>query len=282
MPLPLKTLVLETAAVCNLRCNHCACGLGLTPKRAVAYMDLALVQRVLTQVGQVQTCYPALWGEPTLHPQLIEVLAAIRPHATSVVLTTNGVAVDDLLANHIARRVDRILVGIPAATATTYQAVCGVDRFDAAIAGLCRLAAEAPQTTSWVFVVTSANEHEADTARILASRLGFDLQLKSAFMPAEFTAHPPAAAHLSRYVVDGTPRVDPRSCRDFWDALNVLADGQVTTCCYDFRNEVVIGDANTQHVLDDIWNGAAYQTLRVNHLTGPLAGFCQRNCGRAA
>jgi MoaA/NifB/PqqE/SkfB family radical SAM enzyme len=278
--IPLQTLVLETAAVCNLRCTHCACGLGLTPKRAQPYLDLALAQRVLAQVGHVVTCYPALWGEPTLHPQLIEVLGAIRPHATSVVLTTNGVAVDARLANGIARRVDRTLVGIPAATATTYTAICGVDRFEAALSGLQRLALEAPAATTWVYVVTRENEGEADAARQLAARLGVDFTLKPVYAPAEFQGRPATAAHLSRYDAAGAPRADLLACRDFWAALQVLADGRVTTCCYDYHNEIVIGDATTQHVLDDLWNGPAYQELRANHLAGDLAAFCQRNCGR--
>ena len=280
MTLPLKILVLETAAVCNLRCNHCVHGLGLLPPRAQPYLDLALLYRVLGQIGQVETCYPALWGEPTLHPQLIEVLGTVRAHAKMVVLTTNGVAVDERLAAGIARYANRTLVGIPAATAATYRAVCGADRFEAALAGLQRLALEAPATTSWLYVVTSANEGEVDTARQLAARLGIDFQPKSAYLlPGAQIG--PATGALSRYHADGTPRVDPQTCRAFWEALQVLADGTVTTCCYDYGNEVVIGDANTQHVLDDLWNGPRYQELRAQHLAGQLAPFCQRNCGMA-
>ena len=142
MTLPLKILVLETAAVCNLRCNHCVHGLGLLPPRGQPYLDLALLYRVLGQIGQVETCYPALWGEPALHPQLLEILSAIRSHATSVTLTTNGVAVDARLAVGIVRLVDRVVVGIPAATAATYLSICKVDRFDAALHGLQLLAAD--------------------------------------------------------------------------------------------------------------------------------------------
>jgi len=276
---PLKVLVLETASVCNLRCIHCAYSIGLTPHRTPTFIDVDLVNRVLEQVGYVDTCYPALWGEPTLHPQLLDVLVAIRPRAKSVVLTTNGVQVTEQLAASIARRVDRVLVGIPAATATMYQTMCGMDRFDDAMRGLRLFIADAPQKTSWIFVVTSANEGEADAARVLAAELGVDLVFRSAFLAPGIKVGPASTAALSRYTADGTPRGDRLGCRAFWEAMQIQADGKVTTCCYDFHDEVVVGDANTQHVINDIWNGAAYQALRENHLAGKLATFCRDNCG---
>lgn len=275
----LKTLVLESASVCNLRCIHCAYGLGMTPLRTPHFIDLGLVNRVLERVGQVESCYPALWGEPTLHPQFLDVLAAIRPHARIVVLTTNGIEVNERLAAGISQHVDSIVVGIPAATASTYETICGVDRFDAAMRGLKLLAAVAPHKTSWVFVALSANEHEMDAARVLAAEIGATLSFKLAYLPPGTKVGPASAAHLSRYATDGSPRADRMACRTFWDAVQVQSDGKVTTCCYDFGNEVVVGDALAQHVIDDVWCGSAYQTLRENHLAGRLASFCRDNCG---
>jgi hypothetical protein len=114
----------------------------------------------------------------------------------------------------------------------------------------------------------------------LAAEVGVKFGVKSAYLLPGVKVGPQSAAHLSRYAVDGSPRVDPLTCRDFWDAMQVLADGKITTCCYDFRNEVVVGDAHTQHVINDVWYGPAYQALRENHLAGRLASFCRSNCGR--
>jgi pyruvate-formate lyase-activating enzyme len=276
---PLKTLVLETASVCNLRCIHCVYSLGLTSHRAPTLIDLSLVNRVLEQVGHVETCYPALWGEPTLHPRLIEVLDAIRPHAATVSLTTNGVLVNERLAAGIAQRVDHILVGIPAASAAGYRTMCGVDRFDAALGGLRLFAAEAPEKTSWVFVVTSANEGEVDAACVLADEIGVAPAFKSAYLAPGIGVAPPSAACLSRYAANGKLRANRLACRSFWDTLQVQSDGLVTTCCYDFGGEIVVGDARAQHVIDDVWRGPTYQALRENHLAGRLASFCRTNCG---
>ncbi len=271
-----EILVLEAAAVCNLRCRHCPCGEGLTPQRARPYMDLALAGRVLAQVGRVTECYPALWGEPTLHPCLLDLLALIRPYAHRVTLTTNGVNVDARLAAGIARLVDHVLVGVPAGTASGYHAFCGADRFEDALRGLRLLAAEAPQRTEWIFVTTSANVGEADVARAAAAELGVSFRLKSVWLRPSAPVTP---AGTSRYTADGHPLVDRATCHDFWRALQVLADGQMTTCCYDFVNEVVVGDANTQHVIDDVWRGDTYERLRAEHAAGRWAGFCCTNCG---
>jgi len=276
---PLKTLVIETASVCNLRCIHCVYSLGLTPHRAPTLIDLDLVRRVLDQVGHVESCYPALWGEPTLHPRLLEVLDTIRPHAATVPLTTNGVLVDERLAAGIASRVDQILVGIPAASAVGYRTMCGVDRFDAAMRGLRLLAEAAPEKTSWIFVVTSANEGEIDSARELAAEVGVAPAFKSAYLAPGIGVPPASAACLSRYATDGSLRADRLACRTFWDAMQVHSDGCVTTCCYDFGGEVVVGDARTQHIIDDVWRGEAYNKLRADHLAGRLASFCRTNCG---
>ena len=46
-----------------------------------------------------------------------------------------------------------------------------------------------------------------------------------------------------------------------WTAMSVLWDGRVVTCCMDYNGVQVMGDLNSQTVLE-IWNGPVLSWIR--------------------
>lgn len=46
--------------------------------------------------------------------------------------------------------------------------------------------------------------------------------------------------------------------------MQVLWDGRVVPCCYDFNGKIILGDLNTQSI-EQVWNSVQYQEFRSNH-----------------
>jgi len=81
---------LELTNKCNFHCEFCPSDLQ---ERRQGFMDLALVRKVLDEVvskNLVPEVNLHLMGEPTLHPDLNEILRYAADLGVSLVLTTNG------------------------------------------------------------------------------------------------------------------------------------------------------------------------------------------------
>ena len=63
-----------------------------------------------------------------------------------------------------------------------------------------------------------------------------------------------------------------------WTAMSVLCDGRVVTCCMDYNGQQVLGDLNSQTVMD-IWNGPVLASVRKKFGKLDYSGFAScRNC----
>jgi sulfatase maturation enzyme AslB (radical SAM superfamily) len=65
-------------------------------------------------------------------------------------------------------------------------------------------------------------------------------------------------------------------CYRPWLTFTVLWDGRVSLCCADFDGRVILGDLNTASI-QDVWNSAAYQQVRREHLESGGPEIC-RSC----
>lgn len=68
-------------------------------------------------------------------------------------------------------------------------------------------------------------------------------------------------------------------CEYPWISCSIMSEGNVVPCTQISNNEIVLGNINTQSLID-IWNGEEYQKLRKMHLTGnfPKGHKCNEKC----
>ena len=84
--LMIKKAYFEITNVCNLSCSFCP--KTKRPKRFVSVEEFEAVARKLQ--GKIEYLYLHLMGEPTLHPQLEEILSISENLGFKVIITTNG------------------------------------------------------------------------------------------------------------------------------------------------------------------------------------------------
>ena len=147
-------LQIEPTDLCNLRCPMCSPQLrdGEVHQRLrPGFMDLELYRRIIRDIADSDISLDHLilqWlGEPTLHPELEEMVAEALTRLTGRVgyvrFDTNAVAltpsrIDRILEARAATDGPPLLVvfSLDAVTAETYQRVKGRDRFGQAVANI--------------------------------------------------------------------------------------------------------------------------------------------------
>ena len=81
---PFISLGVDLTYRCNMSCTYC-----YNPIRALADMDLSYFEEVCRRLPRpVQ--FKFLWGEPTLHPDLLGFIRAARRHKHEVTILSNG------------------------------------------------------------------------------------------------------------------------------------------------------------------------------------------------
>jgi len=66
-------------------------------------------------------------------------------------------------------------------------------------------------------------------------------------------------------------------CQFPWSSMTIKSNGQACECVEDFNNEIILGDAN-QESLVDIWNGEKYRKLRMDHFDLTPGIKCTEQC----
>ncbi len=104
---------IEPNTTCNIRCAYCYCieeAAVKTFAEVKAEIDLARARRNLDTIS-------LLGGEPTLHPNIVDIVRYVKSQGLVCILLTNGVRFlrdgdDDLLDALVSAGVDRFLVHI--------------------------------------------------------------------------------------------------------------------------------------------------------------------------
>jgi radical SAM protein with 4Fe4S-binding SPASM domain len=245
-------------------------------------MKMSLFDKIAKQVKPyIKHTYLHLWGEPTLHPDLPEMIDTMTEFST-VDLATHGMFVDDALALAIAK-CDTISVSIDGIGQEVYEKYRVRGNYEQAMDGLKRLARLAPGRVNWTFILFSHNEHQIEEAKAIAKDLNVNLGFKPPYLidPVKQKEMLPKNEAHRRYHVQGDGSLllksNPLSCKEFWETVYVLPNGDVVTCCYDYAAMMVMGNMNEKPMLE-IWNDEPYQKARESHRNGVLNPMCAKLC----
>ncbi len=277
---PPRQLVLETSAACNLRCPQCWIGLRWIDRDA-AMMGMDLFDRIAAEARDyVRHTYLHLWGEPTLNKNLPEMIRKTKEFST-VDVATHGLFVDEPMAEALAE-CDTISVSIDGIDQETYELYRRGGQLDDALRGLRLLVAKCGHKVNWTFVVFKENQHQIPAAQQLAGEIGAHIGFKPPLFwdVTRIGESMPDDEKYRRYAIkDGSWKLkaDRLKCREFWETVYVLANGDVVTCCYDGNAEYVVGNVY-QNSLLDVWNGPAYSLMRESHQCGILNEMCEKYC----
>jgi len=303
-PVP-RRIIVEPTNRCNLACVYCG---NRRMTRPPSFLDLHVYERLLDEMRELGVPRLTLHanGEPTLHPRIGRMLELAVEREQCVVMSTNGTTLTEELARTIVRASpDLINVSVDSADPEVLEVLRpGLDlgRLVENLRRFRRIRDDlgAVRESPWGRIRLPVISLTCVLTRYLtraAERRYFDLFGELA---DDLDFHP-ANNHGGYVREDPTTRRHwlPSPLRDAiygrlrtpctypWDTLNLLSDGTVSACRFDFDARMGLGRYPERSLLE-LWNGEALRELRRAHMTLDLRGHEQcracsavRYCNRA-
>jgi MoaA/NifB/PqqE/SkfB family radical SAM enzyme len=276
-PIPVDDLpervLLDFATKCNLRCPMCPVW-GSDDDGAIdavkGIMDLEASRRVLDEIMAAQPLVqPNMYGEPLLAPNLRERLADMKARGIAIAMNTNGLTLDDSLAQYMVDvGVDSISFSLDAVSRETLMKIRGIDKLEKIEAAVFRmLAARRDRKLPRISVsltLQDANRHEE---RAFVERWSGIVDCVRVNLLFENGTFPDMKAPAERL-----------PCPTLYKTLPIHNDGTVTVCCLDGFKQTNVGNVFEQGVRA-VWHGEEFAKVRYYHETGQWdkVPFC-KNC----
>ncbi len=306
-----KTLHVDVTNGCNTNCITCwdhspylesPRSPGWKRQRVERATVEALVDDVLS-LGGLEAVIVSGMGEPFTHPEIYDLLAALRARDLHVTVITNLVAADP--ERILALEVDQLLVGIHAASEAAYRAFHPSFVHDEWRLLHEKLGVLRARRYKHVHVIAGCNAHELlamieQGAQLGAGQLNFKLASLahgteaariSEAQRAELIRTLPSATARARDLgvptnldVFGaqlragggdTAPIDDVGCFMGYVYARVLVDGTVLYCC---NTEVVVGSLGDAR-FSELWRGPRWTALRAQLRAGDYLPSC-RQCGK--
>lgn len=284
---------IELTNFCNLKCPVCPIG-TCEIKRIPRAMDTSLFEQLINEVGPyLLTASLWAWGEPLLHPQLVDILRIAQKYPVITLLSTNGQNLDDRAIIHaiINAPPTYLIVAIDGLTDETHSKFRVGARLEPILSGVRRLAEikrkerlEFP-ILHMRYMVMKHNEHEVPFVKDFAQENGFDLlTLRTlSIIDSSSNIHQaflPKAKELRAYRYEGLNRIrrgDFICQQPFWFPT-VLADGTVVACEQDYNAQQSFGKLSMDMSFANLWFSSRSKIIRRMIRDAPESlSFC-KNC----
>lgn len=274
----LKKAYVEITNRCNLACSFCP-----KTKRVPRTMTPEEFSLVLNRLrGHVTYVYLHVMGEPLLHPQLSELMAAADVRGMKICITTNGTLLkartDELLA---APNLHKISVSLH-----SFEGNDRAQEEEQAYLEEVWDFAERASARGVIVALRLWNGGGAESLNggildFLRERLGssdWRETREGSFKLAE-------RLYLERAQKFDWPDMDADAvetqfCYALRDQLGILADGTVVPCCLDHEGDIALGNLFEEE-LDTILNSTRAQALRSGFSNRRPAEELCRRCGYA-
>ncbi|MBI1851461.1 MAG: radical SAM protein [Planctomycetes bacterium] len=250
----LTSVNVEVTNRCNLKCIECPTVDAM--RRPQGLIDYALFEKILAENPQLEFMLLFQWGEPFLHPRVLDMVRACAARGVRTMLTSNGTLLGPERRREILESgLTRLTISIDGVGDTHTR----IRRY--------------PYERLRESVLTLVRERDAlgRGPAIDVSMVVFD----------ETEADVPAFRREWVGVVDRVQAIPmfvagkrESACRELWrGTMVVLWDGRVTVCCADYDGALVVGDARKERLVD-VWDGERMRALRRAHLESRFPGIC--------
>jgi MoaA/NifB/PqqE/SkfB family radical SAM enzyme len=285
-----NNIQIETTSRCNAHCSFCPYP-ATSKEQPQGNMDDDLFESVIEQISHhpIDLLQPFLNNDPLMDGKIVsrlELMIRMNP-GVRVSVTTNGLLLKPEIARALAAMpLHTIHISSNGLTAATYRETMGIDGY-AVLKNVNDLWNEMRRRGSKTRLVVTAilmraNREEVFHLRDYWRSRGVTVYLNPlndragniaedrflGMLPLSDEAN---RAHLHRYSMSGCPAP--------FSFMAVLWNGDLVTCCMDWRRAQVMGNAR-EAPLYDLWHGWRYRAMRRLSDEGRLDAMplC-RNCG---
>jgi len=259
--------------ICNLRCPLCPTGRGVLA-RPRGRMPLQDLRRIVDETAPYTFRIELYnWGEPLLHPDIMEMIRYASDKRIAVGLSSNLNHLEPETARHLVHSgLSQLVVSIDGASQETYAAYRRQGQLDRVLANLRLLLETRAEAGSdrpfiiWRMLVGKHNEHDVEAVRQLAHELGVDGFVTDVLYvdtrdPKQIQEWLPTN---EQYRPASYRKEQPQNqwdCNDLWESMVINWDGGVAPCCWLHDPRFDFGNAITASVRE-VWNSPSYVSAR--------------------
>jgi MoaA/NifB/PqqE/SkfB family radical SAM enzyme len=288
--------MVEPTTQCNLKCPLCPVPTHM--HRPGIHMQSHTYRDVVDDIaGHAKLLELWNFGEPFLNPEIFEMIRYAEDRNVRVRVSTNSTFLSDKEVDAIFESgLSFIIVCLDGASAATHERYRIGSSFEAVKEGITRLGhrrhalGRAKPFIRLQCLVFSYNEHEIDRMIDLGESMRVDqLALKNVSLGTWVKDHLrarmarkmlPKGDKYRKYRVDEERvelKIQDQVCSWAYENGVVLANGDVTTCCYDSNGEHVFANVHRDGGLMSILRSEKMREVRAQITTRelPLCGTCQ-------
>jgi radical SAM protein with 4Fe4S-binding SPASM domain len=275
-------IMIEPTNVCNLKCPGCPTGRNQLPFKK-GRMLLSDFRKLVDQLGPY-AIYAQLWGfgEPFLHPDILEMVAYCKRFDLEVRISTNGQFLENAntAAGLVKSGLDSLKISLDGASQETLQKYRINAGFDKMVEGI-RLINEAKKKYQseypkliLQFIIMKHNQHEIPLMQELAAKLKMKYKPKSVWVEDDNAEDLLPDDRYSRFVVDPKTKAlrpakkQPELCPFPWEWAYVNWDGTVLPCCKDPYRNHLFGNVKEESY-NAIWRSSKFVNFRKSLINDP-------------
>ena len=121
-----RKLYVEPTTGCNLRCRTCIRNVWEEPESQMSMNTFQRMVESLTELTDVNRLVFTGFGEPLAHPDILQMIEAVRERDIAVTVGSNGILLNVDMARELVRLgVDRFVVSVDGVRPETYAKIRG-------------------------------------------------------------------------------------------------------------------------------------------------------------
>lgn len=279
---------IEPTNACNLDCIFCA---RQTMKRPIAFLPLEKYKIVIDEMKNYRQTSIRFsgWGEPTIHPQIIDFIKYAHEKDILTHLTTNATLINSEISEALLRAgLNKIKFSLQGLTESEYDRMrqakasedsrCGYKNVVRNIEGFInnRNALGAPCHIQVSVSMLKKEQENNGLQRSFYDRWHSKVDSIWGLGKIGVYGGKPLLTSFNRVkeigrvsvddVKDGRPlRLDDvnrgKQCAELYSKVSIGADGKMKACCDDADNKLVVGEVGIQ-TIKEVWEGDKLKRLR--------------------
>ena len=256
-------VLIEPTSICNMRCPMCfQTDKSFTTKDFMGKMEIDFFKSIIDECYEegVGAITMASRGEPTLHPQLLEMLNYIKGKFLEVKINSNASRLNAKLSEAIISSVNHVVFSIDSHVPEEYEAIRKGGNFY-----------EVLRNVKEFWQIRNSSKFASKKIRVSIS----GVKVYDSQDPEEFKSFWQNFAD-DAYLNPAEERWDTynnkshddlfQSCIYPWERLYIWHDGVVNTCDVDYKSALSPGNIKDYGSVVNIWN--ELNKLRELHLKG--------------
>jgi radical SAM protein with 4Fe4S-binding SPASM domain len=255
-----KYLVIEPTNCCNLDCIMCPRGKMTRPQ---GYMKFELFKKIIDEVeGKVEFVYLHFFGEPLLHPKIIEFINYASGKGMTIALSTNATVLTKKMSREIVQsKLDLLIVSLDSLNPQTYLKIRHGGNHENVVKNISAflelhqsMGSTIDVSIQMIEMALNKNEAAAFQSR-WKLRDGLNLTVKPIYNFADQVEN---ISNLGNFP-NNIP--DRKVCAEPWRGLVIGWDGIAIPCCNDFDYKYPLGNVH-ENSIASIWNSDKMKEMR--------------------